>query len=289
VSQRKVDSIIIAQKVTGFSMKSYRNLKEVQRKESMGRRFSLAGLGILFLGMMASFVPNWYPPDVPAPNAFAAFLQQYWALASFIALPAGFLCASVGSYFINRFARRRWPGSNTIARPDEVLERSMKGFDDSFAYFAHSIPGAPYLLAGPCGVLLFAVRNDRGKIVINGDRWREPFSFGRLLTVFAREGVGHPPQEMQDQSKKVRALLDQAAGDGGARGVDLSSVPIDGAAVFLNEQAQLTIENPVIPVLRPDQVKEYVRRKAKEAKLQKPTVAALTDYLREKSTYQAVE
>ena len=88
-------------------MKVYRNSKEMTRKESLGRRFSMVGLLILFIGMMASFIPNWYPPGAPTPNAAAAFLQQYWALASFIALPAGFLCASVGSYFVNRFARRR--------------------------------------------------------------------------------------------------------------------------------------------------------------------------------------
>jgi hypothetical protein len=269
-------------------MKAYRNVKAVEQKERLGRRFSLAGLGILFLGMMASFVPNWYPPGATPPNAVAAFLQEYWALASFIALPAGFLCASIGSYFINRFARRRWPGSRVIARPDEVLERSMKGFDDKYAYFAHSLPGSPYVVAGPCGVLLFAVRNDRGRIVINGDRWREPFSLGRLFTVFAREGVGHPPQELQDQAKKVRDLLNKAAVNGGGEGgtTQFANVPIDGAAVFLNDQAQVTVENSTIPVLRSDQVKEYIRRKSKEARLSPDTARALTEYLREQSTFQ---
>jgi hypothetical protein len=38
-------------------------------------------------------------------------------------------------------------------------------------------------------VLVFAVRSDRGRVQVSGDRWREPFSLGRLLTIFAREGV----------------------------------------------------------------------------------------------------
>jgi hypothetical protein len=270
-------------------MKAYRNLKEVQRKESLGRRFSLVGLGILFLGMLASFVPNWYPPGAPTPNAIAAFLQQYWTLASFIALPAGFLCASIGSYYINRYARRRWPGSRTIARPDEVLERSMKGFDDKYAYFAHSLPGANYVIAGPSGVLLFAVRTDRGRIVINGDRWREPFTLGRIFTIFAREGVGHPPRELEEQEKKMRELLSKApvgvAEGGGENGRRLADVPIEGAAIFLNEQAQLEITNAAVAVLRADQLKDFVRRKAKEARLPATTVRELTDFLRAHSKH----
>jgi hypothetical protein len=267
-------------------MKAYRNLQQMKRKEDLGRRFSLTGLAVLFIGMMASFVPNWYPPGTEPPNAIAAFLQQYWTLASFIALPAGFLCASVGSYFINRFARRRWPGSRTIARPDEVLERSMKGFDDKFAYFAHSLPASNYVVAGPCGVLLFAARSDRTRVVVSGDRWREPFSFGRLLTLFAREGVGNPSRDLAEQTQKMRELL-QKGSNNGAPATNFSDVPIDGAAVFLNEQSQVELDNATIAVLRLDQVKDFIRRKAKESKLPAATAQALTDFLRAQSTYQA--
>lgn len=267
-------------------MKVYRNIKEMTKKETIGRRFSLVGLLILFIGMMASFIPSWYPPGAPAPNAVVAFLQQYWALASFIALPAGFLCASIGSYFINRFARRRWPGSKTVARPDEVLERSMKGFDDKYAYFVHSLP-AMYLVAGPCGILLFALRSDRTQVSVQGDRWREKFSIGRFFTVFAREGLGNPPRDLADQAVKVKALLASANGQpGDETGSALADVPIDGAAVFLNDATQLDITGPNIPVLRPDQVKEFVRRKTREVKLSNQTLRALHEFLRDNSTYQ---
>ncbi|MEZ4620719.1 MAG: hypothetical protein R2867_35135 [Caldilineaceae bacterium] len=184
-------------------MKIYRNTNEIKRKEKVGRRFSLSGLAILFIGMMASFVPTWYPPGTEAPNAIVGFAQQYWALASFIALPAGFIFASIGSYFINRFAARRWPNSKTTARPDEVVERSMKGFDDKYAYFSHGLP-SQYVVSGPCGVLLFAVRGDRVNVIGSGDRWREPFRIGRFFTVFAREGLGNPPVNWRMKRGKCR-------------------------------------------------------------------------------------
>ena len=129
------------------------------------------------------------PPDEPATTPLTQFLQQYWMWISFVSLPIGFIFASVGSYYINRFARRRWKGTKTLARPDELLERSLKGFDNKYGYFAWSLP-AHYLLAGPCGVIIFAARSDKGRVTVEGENWREPFSLGRIFTVFAREGLG---------------------------------------------------------------------------------------------------
>ena len=44
-------------------MKLYRNVSEIRRKEMLGRRLSLIGLGVLFIGLLASFVPSWFPPS----------------------------------------------------------------------------------------------------------------------------------------------------------------------------------------------------------------------------------
>ncbi len=269
-------------------MKIYRNLSEIKRKEKMGRRFSLTGLGILFVGMLASFIPTWYPPGTTAPNAVATFLQEYWALASFIALPAGFIFASIGSYFVNRFAARRWPNNKGVARPDEVFERSMKGFDDKYAYFAYSLDPSNYLVSGPCGVLIFAVRSDRGRVTVQGDRWREPFSFGRFFTVFAREGIGNPPRDLEEQQKKLRALLANAPAAASATEEGLTTVPMEGAVVFLSSEMKIELDNPTVPVLRTDQVKEYIRRKTKEVRLPGSTVRVLNEFLRDQGKFQEV-
>lgn len=264
-------------------MKVYRNLTQIKKRESLGRRFSLAGLAVLFVGLLASFVPTWLPPDQPIQPGFTGFLQERWSWISFAALAIGFMLASIGSYYINRFARRRWPGSRLFERPDEVLERSMKGFDDKYSYFAMSLP-VGYVLAGPNGVTVFAVRSDKGRVIVNGDKWREPFSFGRIFTMFSREGVGNPAQDLEDQKQKIRQVLgqDQAGGDANP----LASVPVEGAAVFLNQEIQLELTNPTVPVLRADQIKDYVRARAKEVRLSNAIVRALSERLVEQATYQ---
>jgi MFS family permease len=258
-------------------MKVYRNIKEIRRKDSIGRRFTLTGMGVLALGFLASLVPTWFPPDAPIQPGINGFLQQYWSWISFGALFVGFLCASIGSYYINRYARRRWPGSRFVERPEQVLERNLKGLDDKFAYFVQSLP-AGYLLAGPNGITIFALRSDKGKVVVEGNRWKEPFSLTRFFTFFAREGVGAPDQEIEEQKNKLRALL--------AGGAGLADVPMDGAAVFLNPQINLTLNNPVIPVLLPEQVKDHVRARVKEARVPNATQRTLVEYLAANAVWQ---
>jgi hypothetical protein len=258
-------------------MKVYRNLKEIRRKDTIGRRFTLTGMGVLALGFVASLVPTWYAPDAPIQPGIVGFIQQYWSWISFGALFAGFVCASIGSYYINRYARRRWPGSRFVERPDEMLERNMKGLDDKFAFFSQSLP-ASYLLAGPNGITLFALRSDKGKVIVDGDRWKEPFSLTRFFTFFAREGVGSPNQDIEAQKEKLRTLL--AQGDG------LAEVPMDGAALFLNPQIDLQLNNPVIPVLKPEQVKDYVRARVKDARVPNATQKALVEFLAANATWQ---
>jgi len=263
-------------------MKVYRNTNEIQRRDQVGRRFSMAGLIILFVGLMASFVPTWlYPPGITPTSAMGKFIANNWAMISFGALPLGFLSASLGTYFITRYARRRWSGSNVIARPDEYFERSLKGLDDRYGLFLYSLP-VGYALLTPFALLTFAMRSDKGSITVNGDKWREAWSAGRLMTIFAREGVGNPSDELRDQAAKLQAHLANAAK---TAGVTLSETPIDGAVVFLNAEASLTLNEPTVPVLRVDQVKEWVRKRSRELKpLPANHYKALADYLAQANT-----
>src|SRR5690606_8097706 len=119
-----------------------------------------------------------------------------------------------------------------------------------------------HVVVGPCGILVIALRSDRGRVTVQGDRWREPFSIGRFFSVFAREGVGNPTFELEDQIKQLQKILDSEPGSDEAA----SGMPIEPVAVFLNPAMQITLENPTVAVLRADQLKDFVRRKAREVK-----------------------
>ena len=232
---------------------------------------------ILFFGLLASFTPNWFPPDEEAANSLVAFVQRYWTVISFGALAVGFIASNIGSYYINRFAPRRWPGSKRVARPDEVVESGLKGFDDKYALFLWGLDDVPYLLVGPSGVRVFLVRSDKGMVRVDGDSFREQFSLGRLLTFLNREGLGKPMREKEEAELKVRELF-QEGESSGVLVMNAADIPIESAAVFINPAMQLELENPSLPVLRVDQLKKYVRMKG-DQQLEAGDVRAVTDFL----------
>ena len=56
-------------------MRIYRDLEQIQTKEKRGRRLSGTGLVILFIGLLASFVPNIYPPASRRPTPSPPFYR----------------------------------------------------------------------------------------------------------------------------------------------------------------------------------------------------------------------
>ena len=93
--------------------------------------------------------------------------------------------------------------------------------------------------------------------------------------------MGSPSKDLEEQKARIRALLAKADSQSG-----LADVPIDGAAIFLNSEIKLEISNPVIPVLRADQIKDYVRNRAKEIKLSSATQRSLNEFLIQNAVYQ---
>ncbi len=61
---------------------------------------------------------------------------------------------------------------------------------------------------------------------------------------------------------------------------------MEPVALFLNPEMKITLENPSIAVLRSDQLKEYVRRRAKEVKVSPTVMRAVMEHLAANCTYQ---
>ncbi len=260
-------------------MRVVNNLAYIKKRETLGRRLFLLAVLSLGSGLMVSFTPNIEGFRTAAEtNSLAQVVLDNYAIFSFASLIIGFLSASIGSFFINRFAPRRWPNSKVMARPDEALARRLKGLNDQYTLYNWVIPGVSHLLVGPCGILTFVLRSDKGRLQVSGTKWREPFTMGRLFTLFAREGVGNPPQEIAENLKAMTAVRDEMA-TGADAIADYRQIPINGAAALIHEDLDLTVQDSPVTVLRPKTILGYVHEQARAARVKNSLMRRFTQDL----------
>jgi hypothetical protein len=199
------------------------NVKLIQRRSRLGTYASLGGLAVLIAGFVASF-------------------QQNLIWVSLIAIVFGFILAQYGNYSL-----RRWGRS---PRPDEIIETSLKGFDDRYHYYAWSLQ-MPYVLLSPQGVYIFTVRDQAGQVSVNGAQWKSKFTILKLLTAFASEGLGNPTKDALDSADRltgwIKGKLPEFAGT------------VQPIIVFIDPRVQLQITEPTVPVMAPKDLKKWLR------------------------------
>ena len=203
----------------------------IKRRSRMGMYASLGGLAVLVVGMVASFRPN-----------------LLWL--SLGAIVIGFILAQYGNYSL-----RRWGRS---PRPDQVLTNAMKGFDDRYHFYSWSLP-APYVLLTPNGLFSFVTRDQTGQITVRGSNWKSKFSIGRMLLLFAQEGLGNPTRDAEDNAARLSDWIRKEAPD--------LSVDVEPAIIFIDDRAQLDVEDAAVPVLAAKGLKKWLRTVGKTSNL----------------------
>lgn len=204
------------------------NEKLIKNRARLGRVASFAGLAILILGLVASLSPQWL-------------------LASFGCLLVGFLLSQVGIYNANRWVKE--------PRPDQTLDKILKGFDDRYHLYNYVLP-APHVLLTPFGFCVINPKDQGGKVRCQGKKWHHEAGWKRIWRLFGQEGLGNPTKEVQAEVEKLRRFL--------AQRVPGEEAPIEGVVVFTNPQVDLETENPAVPVLDGKQFKSFLRSLSKE-------------------------
>ena len=230
-------------------MKIITNEKFIQRRVSIARWTSLIGLGVLFLGLMASFS------------------QQYFYL-SLVALLIGLILANIGSFNANRYVKE--------PRPDQVLARVLRGFDNNYRLFNYTAP-IPHVLLTPSRVYSLTVKLQDGRIRQQGNRWRRDFSLRRILLFFGEEALGNPTREARAEADRLNRELTKALGE--------DAPPVEPLVVFTNPNVQLEIadsgqgEEASVPALTGKELKKYLRAQPKGKTFNADLRRRLTQFL----------
>ncbi len=235
-------------------MRIYVNEKKVRFRKRVAQIASFVGIVVLIIGMVITLRIR---PENPR--------YMIWLAVALGALILGFIAAQIGNYNLRHFAKR--------PRMDEVLDRSLKGFDDKYEMYHWLLP-ADHVLLGPAGVFVFVLRDTKAPVKAIGARWKQPFSITRALGLFGQEGLGDPVGEALSQAERLQTWIHEMLPE-----EDVTVEPV----VFFTEMIQITKEAPVVPPLLPKDVKKYLRTRQKDARLSERVRKALSDLFRKEA------
>lgn len=240
-------------------MKNTVNEAFIQRRAKLARWSSLIGLGVLFLGLVASFNQQYF----------------YWSLPALI---IGFLLANVSGFNANRYLKE--------PRPDQVLVKVLRGFDNSYHLFNYTAP-VPHVLLTPSHIYALLVKPQDGVIRVRGKRWGRGFSLRRVFLLFGEESLGNPPKDALAEANRLHNQLAKALPD--------EAPAVEPVVVFTNPGVELDMEGASyadefdVPVLTGSALKKYIRSQPKGESFSRDLRKNLTVVLRGGSVSQEDE
>jgi hypothetical protein len=228
-------------------MKVTTNTKLIENRKKWAQRIAPLTMLLLVGGLITNFL------SINNPNYFRPTL---------LLLALGFVSAIISSNLANRWVRE--------PRADQALSQLLKKFGNDYLLFNYTGP-VSHVLVAPDGVYTFVVKSHSGVITVNGRQFSRQFTWQRLLRLFADEGLGSPVAEAEGQAGKLEKFLSKSLAE--------EEVPVVKAIIlFSNSNVELKVSEPVLPVLKTNELKQFLREEAKKRTVnaeQRKTLAEL--------------
>ncbi len=235
-------------------MNIVRNEKLIRRYGRLGMALSLTALGAMGYGFYLS-------------------LQGPENLNTSLALlVVGFILTQISLYIGNRWGRS--------PRPDEILDKSLKGLGKKYTLYHYSTPVA-HLLVGPAGLWVLLPYYQHGRIRYDAQRgrWKQKSAgLGHAyMRLFGQENLGRPEVDAEGELRRLRTALEKT-------GLDLDALPLHAALVFTSPRIELEdADQSPIPAMRSEKLKKFILRQAKEIRLSEKQIAAVRQALEEEA------
>lgn len=204
------------------------NEKLIKTRSTWSGRFMLAGFALIIASAALTFLRPATAENI---------------LPAYAALFGGFIIFNIGAASGSKW---RLP-----PRPDQALAKGLKGLDHRNRLYNYLLP-AEHVLLTPAGVTVLQVRRMPGVISCSADKWRQQKSLLARLRFLAEEQLGNPTHDVQQDVKLVTDFVTKSL-----EGIE---IPINGIVYFSHPNTQLTIENSLVPVIKADELKAYIRQ-----------------------------
>jgi hypothetical protein len=134
-----------------------------------------------------------------------------------------------------------WEGEKQVAK---LLSKTLS--DDYYLIndvYLHDGGGdIDHIVLGPNGVFVLETKNWSGKINCNGDEWQRP----------GKPNIGSPSRQVKRNSAKIKCIIESS------QTLKPLGIWVEGIVVFTNNHASLNINNPTVPILKIQQLPNYM-------------------------------
>jgi hypothetical protein len=214
-------------------MQVYRNDQFIQRRAKIGRYANLGGMGILLVGLIINLTR-----------------QFEGLLLSMLALIVGFILYQIGMYYTLRFGRPD--------RPDQILMKALKGFDNRYYLFQFTSP-AGNVLVTPSACLAFTIKMQGKSIRYRDGKWKHVTGWQRFFLWLASDSLGNPSREAVGEADALLRYV--------AKKLPGVEVPVQPVIVFGNATAEVDAGECPIPALHYKKLKDWLRGPGKSGTL----------------------
>jgi hypothetical protein len=209
-------------------MRIVANETYIRRRSVVGRYASLAGLGVLAIGLIFSWTRS------------SSLLLMPIVLGG--VLSVGVLLSFVGGYYGEQFGG---PLAHYLG-----VRNALKGLDDRYVLLQYVLP-VPHVLLGPDGLTVFVVRSQPGEVTFAGGKWRHRQRARFLRQLAGQEGLGAPEADVQRAVERMeRHLRKELPG---------AEAPLRGVVLFTNPDVQLNLDDPPVLAFYGKKVKSWLR------------------------------
>ena len=218
-------------------MQVYRDDKYIQKRAKLGRYANLGGMGILLFGLIVNLT-----------------MQVEGMIVSMLALIVGFVLYQVGMYYTLRFGRPD--------RPDQILVRALKGFDNRYYLFQFTSP-AGNVLVTPNACIVFTVKMQSSGIQYAKGKWHHLIGWQKAFLWLAGDSLGNPTREAEIEVDQLARYVAKKL-----PGVEVKLQPV---IVFGNPNAEVDAGESPIPALHYKKLKDWLRGQGKSGSLSPQT------------------
>lgn len=209
-----------------------------------------------------SQIGYWASLLSPVTLVFSAILLEQNVVLSWLIFTFGVILYQIGK-LLRKFGRGA----------DLTLNKTLERLGNEYTLHHFSTP-VSHLLVGPAGVWMLFPRYARGQITYNEKRKRWRLARNGLfpkLTSFLREGLGRPDAEILAETKNLERFLQKHW--------EKEPLQVDAALIMMDEKTTIDADNAPLPTIHLGSLRQFLRNKEKENKVQASTLKILIQIL----------